>query len=386
MSQISVVLTIYGNDGELDKQLNDLCNQILKPDEVLIVNSEIDYDVNDLLKSYENRLNIKYHFYKERLLPGAARNIGVSISENELIAFLDSKTSPKPNWLSESLQILVSSNAKIVFGNTLYRYSNYFEKILVLGMYGRNIISTVPGTVIYRTTFYQLGEFISDVRAGEDLEWRGRLKAIPQIKIAETNDVNLEYRFASDRKLEQFFRSARNSWSSAKIDAQINTRLLLFGLSVILLILLAPNWNKYIGGILFIPDLTKIILIIISMVLIVTYLRFEDFFFNFMKRFIFPLIFTSILITLINPRLFQGFIPEEFTNDIGYYFLYGMLLIGFFFRAIISPLRLGAKPNEIYPFNWICFGLIGLINDILKLPGYLLGASYFVFKRIKELF
>jgi len=62
------------------------------------------------------------------------------------------------------------------------------------------------------------------------------------------------------------------------------------------------------------------------------------------------------------------------------------LLIGFFFRAIIAPLRLGAKPNEIYPFNWICFGLIGLINDILKLPGYLLGASYFVFKRFKELF
>ena len=38
MSKISVVLTIYGKDGELDKQLNDLSNQILKPDEVLIIN------------------------------------------------------------------------------------------------------------------------------------------------------------------------------------------------------------------------------------------------------------------------------------------------------------------------------------------------------------
>ena len=44
-----------------------------------------------LLKSYRIT-KYKISFYKERLLPGAARNTGVSISENELIAFLDSKT------------------------------------------------------------------------------------------------------------------------------------------------------------------------------------------------------------------------------------------------------------------------------------------------------
>ena len=42
--------------------------------------------------------------------------------------------------------------------------------------YGNVIYESVPGTALFKKKFYQAGEFIDSVRAGEDIEWRNRAK------------------------------------------------------------------------------------------------------------------------------------------------------------------------------------------------------------------
>ena len=88
MSNISVVLTIYGNDGDLDAQLNSLCKQVLKPDEVIIINSLYHHEIDSVLKIYADKLNINYYFSEQRLFPGASRNLGVKMAKYDFIAFL----------------------------------------------------------------------------------------------------------------------------------------------------------------------------------------------------------------------------------------------------------------------------------------------------------
>jgi hypothetical protein len=37
---------------------------------------------------------------------------------------------------------------------------------------------------------------------------------------------------------------------------------------------------------------------------------------------------------------------------------------------------MGAKLNDLFPVRWILMGSLGLINDLLKTPGYVLGACF----------
>ena len=52
-------------------------------------------------------------------------------------------------------------------------------------MYGKRPISTIPGMLIYKKSFNEIGGFISDVRAGEDLEWKSRAYQDKRIRYAE---------------------------------------------------------------------------------------------------------------------------------------------------------------------------------------------------------
>ena len=68
-------------------------------------------------------------------------------------------------------------------------------------------------------------------------------------------------------------------------------------------------------------------------------------------------------------------IGEKFLISIGPFFITSLLTIGFIFRAFIAPIRLGANLNDLFPLRWILMGSLGLVNDLFKAPGYLLGAS-----------
>ena len=55
------------------------------------------------------------------------------------------------------------------------------------------------------------------------------------------------------------------------------------------------------------------------------------------------------------------------------------LLISFLYRGIILPIRNNCKLNELIPFKFIFIGIFGLIIDLVKAPGFILGSTLSIF-------
>ena len=380
--KISVVLTIHGNDGNLLDQIDSLLNQSLTPDEIIIINSEIEIDIGKVHIRIRKNIKIRYFFSNERLFPGASRNQGLLEARNEIVAFLDSKTYPLNNWLESSLKVLNDEKSDLVFGKTQYLAKSFFQEVLLISMYGKRHISTIPGTLIYKNSFKKIGNFLENVRAGEDLEWRSRILQNNRINYSESLTKNLIYKHLSKNIFKEMARSFRNSWSAAKIDAQVSTRLLIFFLVFNFLIVITPNWNKYLGGYLFIPNITKIAGLTSSFLLVFFYLRYGNLMLSMLKKFLATILLIICLTAYFVPRLYSDYYNEELVN-LPLIYLMIIILFGFIFRGFITPIRLGGRLTDILPIKWIFCGFVGLINDISKFPGYLLGALFFIGKRIK---
>ena len=50
-------------------------------------------------------------------------------------------------------------------------------------IYGLNPIRTIPGSIIRKNVFYRVGQFLEDVRTGEDSEWMNRTKYLNLVSI-----------------------------------------------------------------------------------------------------------------------------------------------------------------------------------------------------------
>ena len=213
------------------------------------------------------------------------------------------------------------------------------------------------------------------MRAGEDLEWKDRIEHSNTIKAEQSLNVNMFYNMTSNNIFQEFSRSARYSWATASINAQLNTRILILGLSSLSLMIIATNWNTFLGGLLLIPNITKIYLLAMMIVLVGLYLFNPRDFQYLSKILITPFVCLFFLLQYINPGLLTITLGNEIEiKNLNYFFFSGLFIIGFVFRAFIAPLRLGAKWEELIPIRWIYVGFFGLVNDIVKVPGYLRGA------------
>ena len=383
--KISVILSIFGNDGNLFKTLTCLSNQIRVPDELVIVNSLHKIDIDKIIEQFKDRLKINYFFSEMRLMPGGSRNLGLLKARFPVAAFIDSKTFPVKSWLEDSLKQLQSSKASIIFGTTQYKAHSEIQNIFILSTYGKNPVMSVPGTVLLKDIARDLGEFDATVRAGEDLEWKDRVEHSKTIKAQQSLGVNMFYNITSNNIFQEFFRSARNSWASSAINAQLNTRILIFGLSSLSLMMITPYWNRFLGGLIFIPNVTKIYILAMMIFLVGLYLISPKNFKYFSTFFFIPLVIILFFLQYFNPGLLTITLGNEFeVRNLNYLFFIGLFIIGFAFRAFIAPLRLGAKWNELMPIRWIYMGFFGLVNDVVKVPGYLRGAILSMRMMIKK--
>ncbi|MDA7600356.1 glycosyltransferase [Gammaproteobacteria bacterium] len=373
--KISVILSIFGNDGNLLKTLTCLSDQVRVPDELVIVNSLHKIEIDKIKEQFKDRLKINYFFSETRLMPGGSRNLGLLKARFPVAAFIDSKTFPVKSWLEDSLKQLQSSKASIIFGTTQYKAHSEIQNIFILSTYGKNPVMSVPGTVLLKNIAQDLGEFDATVRAGEDLEWKDRIEHSKTIKAQQSLEVNMFYNITSNNIFQEFIRSARNSWASSTINAQLNTRILIFGLSSLSLMMITPYWNRFLGGFIFIPNVTKIYILTMMVFLVGLYLTNPKNFKYFSTFFFIPLVVILFLLQYFNPALLSITLGDEFeVKNLNYFFFIGLFIIGFAFRAFIAPLRLGAQWKELMPIRWIYMGFFGLINDVVKVPGYLRGA------------
>ncbi len=249
MTDISVVIPSNHGHHDLLKIISALCNQTIKPVEVVIVDSSGasgSFPIEITTLCANSRIKLIY-VQRECALPGDARNIGFGMAHAEIIAFIDVQTIPRQHWLEASLKLLTEHNAVGVWGATCFSAKTTFERLIRDGFCGVLPRKTLPGSIFRREVFIKAGQFIDWVRAGEDTEWMLRLDLL-RVPVIFPPSALIDYvgLIGSDMKrlLSKWF---RNYTASRDLPHFFPQRILLWLVLYPMLILIAFNWNYLIA-------------------------------------------------------------------------------------------------------------------------------------------
>lgn len=389
---ISIIIPSYKSERYLNRLLLALDKQELLPSEIIIIDSLTDINFLNNIKQKFKSLNIVLKILNETSYPGNKRNLGAKIANNEIIAFLDSKTIPKESWIKDYIQILESKNYDIVFGSTSFSYSNYLQKLINYSTFGNSVHETTPGTILKKNSFISSGQFVENVRAGDDLEWRIRVKNNNyRIKKSEVDYLNYiddnTSLFSFLKKI--FIYSIHNSF----VSVQTNTKSLYLLLLVLFSMIIIPKWNYIIpnwqNNIFYIPNITKIyITLLLSIYLFYILLSFfrklknnksiYNFFYDFFSYLILIVIFFTAYFwnrTIANGIDYGVWYIPHITKI----YLFVVVSLSVLYRGVINPINKNIKIRNLFPINWILVGLVGLCIDIVKAPGYIIGAFIYPF-------
>lgn len=386
---ISIVIPLNDEPDQVILQLlESIENQKLQADEIVIVGTG--NSKSSQKKQFQSRgIDVKY-FYKKNLLPGAARNFGAKKTKNNFIAFLDASTRPDPNWLENSSTILHEESANLVIGKTKFQAQTYFQKILRACSYGKKAHETVPGTLIKKTVFMD-NIFIEWLRAGEDLEWKQRIAL--EHKISVPSEALISY-FGFPKNINRAIKKYFTySVSAAFVEVQNNLKDLYLSLVLVFSALIIPRWNYLLPdwdkSPWYVDDVSKKYLILICAIFFLanianrfvrSNLRLGLFTNTSLKLIIF--IGLSLLIYNWN-KLFADWVGSAllYIPHITKIYVLLIIIITFFMRGIYFPLKRQISHQFLFPVNWIIVGCLGLILDLIKLPGYTFGALRSLTKR-----
>ena len=269
MTDLSVIIPSNHDHHELLKIVQAICNQTVKPCEIVIVDSSSDRgacpaEIMALCAVRGIRLNYEH---RAQTMPGHARNIGLGLASAGMIAFIDVQTIPRPHWLEESLCLLTSNDVAGVWGATCFSATTTFERLVRDAFHGALPCRTLPGSVFGREVFAKAGQFVDWVRAGEDTEWMLRLELL-KVPVVSPSSEMIDYvgLIGSDMKrlLSKWY---RNYTASRGLPHFFPQRLLTWLVLYPLLILIAFNWNYLIAdwrmdSPLYISHATKIVAVL----------------------------------------------------------------------------------------------------------------------------
>ena len=387
---ISVVIPIYNDKKSFENVFDAVCKQTKRPKQIVIIDSSDDDDIGINLHKYNDNIEIEYKKV-ERSFPGRARNLGAQIASEKYLAFLDSKTVPKKNWLSGSFAML--KDYDVILGSVIYKGASSFKKLISVAIYGKNSVESISGALMLKSVFLKIGFFHEKARAGEDIDWRIRAKE-SEFNYYLPAKENTVYSEISSNLIFHIKRSFVYQMHGARLDIQHSTKVVFLSLFLILLASLVPIWNDIVGhdhDVFFVPHIIKIFLLFLGLFVFFSFIYYKLFLTNFRKRrslkFLinFSLfIWISIVVYNWNERV--GLNSPFFVPYLTKYYLAGLLSSSIILRGIILPIKRGVHNNYLFPYRWAGIGLIGLTLDISKAPGYLLGSLVVIYIKIKSQF
>ncbi len=321
-SQISIIIPCLDGLEYIDDLFQALQKQTYSNFEIIFVNSECinSEKIANKLSSYKE-LDIKI-VSTSPLFPGDARNLGIENASSSLIAFLDIKTIPSDTWLETAYEHKISKNYDIVLGKFICQADTDFQESVKAVTFGNIPSDALPGSLLSKELFYKIGGFLEDCRAGEDEEWLGRIHhsdfSLGTISIPTLSYLGLPIQ-AADLVKKWFFYSIK----SAPINVANSQKGAYFFSVFLLAVYFFLNWNyiftndQWDESEYFVPHINKIVWSI------------------------FFLIYIS-------------------------------------FRGIFLPYKRGVNFEYILPYKWLIIIYAGLLIDLSKLPGRILGYFYFL--------
>ena len=382
MINISIIIPVFTGHENLKNLLPAINQQTLPPREIVIVDSCSHTEVKELIENIQIEIPIQYHREDKRTFPGKARNIGVTIAKHEYVAFLDCRTIPTDNWLQHYSQLIKENNTGMITGSTKVLANSKFQWYLRTVSYGTNANKTVPGTLMEKRLFKNIGGFIEDLRMAEDLEWLKRLRRNP-IEFISVATPYLEYDGLPETLFDTFRKYLQSGYYTSFVIEDFKN--MLFSALLIGSILVIPKWNFFLDGWdanpLFIPNVTKIVfLIIISLLLLwrlVYFLSSRDLPDNIFVLSAKLAVLGIVTVSVYNWNASMALWVEDAVLYIPHITkIYIVLLLGsvLIYRGLIKPMKNATSVQELLPYKWFIAGMLGLSMDIAKVPGTIAGS------------
>ncbi|WP_269623226.1 glycosyltransferase family A protein [Prochlorococcus marinus] len=311
---ISLVIGCIFDDIDMCKKiLGGLGQNLDYLDEIICVISNVPQEQLDDLTTLPEKLQLSkklfVYVFNQVLLPGEARNYCIKQSTSNYLAFLDARTIPENNWLSNACEILKSNNKLAILGRTRYIWSSTFEECFIASTYGQKALITIPGMVINKALFCKIGFFIPSLRSGEDGEWIERARYFSK-KLKDQNMIPLRYENIKGKTFLELCRKWYENYSNNSVKLLIyqKQRYLYILFFAGLLVSTALSWNNNIAGwdqdyFLFIPHISKITVTSLALI----YFAFRVFIIPFKK---------GIKIFKIGPKKIIFIFLISFTLDI----------------------------------------------------------------------
>tara|TARA_B100000965_G_C19577086_1_gene751813 strand:- start:200 stop:1390 length:1191 start_codon:yes stop_codon:yes gene_type:complete len=382
MKNISIIIPTFHFAKTTHKTIQACLAQTHLPSELIIIDSSDDNSIKDLISEIKTDIPIIYKGVS-KLFPGEARNLGASLSNSELLAFLDSKTIPVNDWLETNLNAMKESNADVIFGNTKYIAETSFQKSLQVCTFGSKPVESTPGSLISMSNFFKSGRFQEAVRTGDDMAWRDTIKN-SSMNYGSPSKATLSYNELPKELFPTLKRFFIYQLHGSRVNIQNTPKNIMLSFFLMLMTILVPKWNAFVGwesSILYFPNITKIyissIIISISMVILLNrgwITRYANSIVGFSAIFI--LFIALFMCAFYWNEVIAGWVEDSvwYIPHITKIFVSFCLACSIIYRGFYFPLNNGISLSELLPFSWIKAGLLGLMLDIVKAPGFILGA------------
>jgi len=171
----SVVVAAYRSDAVIEDCLRALHAQTVRDFETIVVNSSPGDRTREIVTA--GFPDVRFIEHPTRLLPHAARNIGVRAATGRILAFTDADCRPAPDWLARCLAAQQAGH-DVVCGSIEPERTGWFDTGVHLCKYSFRLAGLPPGsstvagtanTCYSRAIWEALGPFRDDVFAGDVL-------------------------------------------------------------------------------------------------------------------------------------------------------------------------------------------------------------------------
>jgi glucosyl-dolichyl phosphate glucuronosyltransferase len=198
-TKISVVIVTYNRPIEVQKAVQGLLSQSVKPFEILVIDDGSD---PCLQMSYEVDGFKLIRFEKEQGLSNS-RNFGIKIAKGDYIAFLDDDAVPSKHWI-EAVQKGIISGGDVLGGPLIPLYkakppkwwtlSDFGYMAGVGNIYGQRIWGA--NMIFKKNVFNQIGFF--DSRLGRQ---KGKLLSCDEDKLIKKARICCHYLFLPEAEV-----------------------------------------------------------------------------------------------------------------------------------------------------------------------------------------
>ena len=195
---VSIIIPNHIEASASNSVLESIAVQTFLPVQVIVIRSGTWDEKAHFWIEWTQRfraLNISFEviFAQTELNPGAARNLGLEHARAFYLGYLDIQTIPTRKWLEAQIRKIEKDKALGAFGLTLYTAGSIESMLIRDAIYGRRGLTTIPGSIIRKSTFSSVGLFIPNLRAAEDTEWIIRARNMQLEIVSGSIDAPIEY-------------------------------------------------------------------------------------------------------------------------------------------------------------------------------------------------